>query len=327
MSIPTQTIISAGEPGIVLLEHVNINVPVDSPSLPFYTSEEGLNLPLDTRKSFNIPVFGQKTLWVNAGASQIHLPTGPTGQHFRGRIGLLTDGPITSYLPNAISSTPDPNPSCVLKSPEGQEFHIRPATESKIDLLTYRGTFWSADQNLTPTGTETTPPPLSTTYGKDPPSPSTGSIIGLDYVRSSVPPSTVPSILNFYSHLFGSTVSSPTPGTGIISIGGITPSGSPIQSLIYTEDSSTTPYDGHHLAVYVGGGIPGFREVFKRAKELGVVWVNPRFSDKAMEIEEAMECMQFRFKDIVDVESKEVLFEMEHEVRCSEHKDNRSNLD
>ncbi|GMH56020.1 hypothetical protein TL16_g02041 [Triparma laevis f. inornata] len=274
-------------------------------------------------QSFNIPVFGSKTIWANCGASQIHLPTGPTGQKFRGRIGLLTSGPITPYLPHSISST---DTSCILQSPEGQEFHLRKSPEYKIDLLTYRGTMWSSNQNLTPEDT-TDPVNLSKEYGKYEPESDSGGIIGLDYVQSSVPPSTLPKILKFYENIFGSTTFQTEDNKGIVAIGGVTENGECIQNIVFEENEKVEEYDGHHLAIYVASGVSGFTEVFNRAKDLGVVWVNPRFSDKADTLEKALECMQFRFKDIKDVDTGEVLYELEHEVRCSEHKDNRSDLD
>ena len=43
---------------------------------------------------------------------------------------------------------------------------------------------------------------------------------------------------------------------------------------------------------------------------------NPRFNDMPDSVEEAMELAQFRMKDIIDMETGEVLVELEHEIRC-----------
>ena len=50
-----------------------------------------------------------------------------------------------------------------------------------------------------------------------------------------------------------------------------------------------------------------------------VTWVNPRFSDKATNLQGAKKWKQFRFKDIADMETGEPLFELEHEIRSMEH--------
>jgi hypothetical protein len=51
----------------------------------------------------------------------------------------------------------------------------------------------------------------------------------------------------------------------------------------------------------------------------GVVWVNPRFSDDATTLQKAREWKQFRMKDIVDLNTGNVIMELEHEVRSIEH--------
>ena len=43
---------------------------------------------------------------------------------------------------------------------------------------------------------------------------------------------------------------------------------------------------------------------------------NPRFNDMPETKEEAMDLAQFRMKDIIDMETGEVLVELEHEIRC-----------
>lgn len=53
--------------------------------------------------------------------------------------------------------------------------------------------------------------------------------------------------------------------------------------------------------------------------EAGVVWVNPRFSDKVTNLNTAKKWKQFRFKDILSLEMGRKLFELEHEVRSVEH--------
>ena len=43
---------------------------------------------------------------------------------------------------------------------------------------------------------------------------------------------------------------------------------------------------------------------------------NPRFNDMPNNVEEAMKLAQYRMKDVIDMETGEVLVELEHEIRC-----------
>ena len=43
---------------------------------------------------------------------------------------------------------------------------------------------------------------------------------------------------------------------------------------------------------------------------------NPRFNDMPKDVEEAMKLGQFRMKDVVDIDTGELLIELEHEIRC-----------
>ena len=70
-----------------------------------------------------------------------------------------------------------------------------------------------------------------------------------------------------------------------------------------TESDGEIPdYDGHHIAMYVAG----FSGPFTALSERGL-------------ITEEIRNHQFRFQKIVDPESGEALFEIEHEVRGMRH--------
>jgi len=168
----------------------------------------------------------------------------------------------------------------------------------------------------------------------------------IQYVEFHVPPNTAAQIADFYSGVFGAptdivTVPSPrnddhdpdnNPASSssytsdkndnptniaIIGIGSIDPTtGKTSQSLLFRETSlPIPPYDGHHIALYV----PDFSAAFNSCVDAGVVWVNPRYMDKAMTLNGAKRWKQFRFKDILDLETGRVVFELEHEVRSVEH--------
>ena len=75
------------------------------------------------------------------------------------------------------------------------------------------------------------------------------------------------------------------------------------QELRFCESDGDVPdYDGHHIAIYVAG----FSGPFTALSERGL-------------ITEEIRNHQFRFQKIVDPESGEVLFEIEHEVRGMRH--------
>ena len=57
----------------------------------------------------------------------------------------------------------------------------------------------------------------------------------------------------------------------------------------------------HHIALYVGESVAGFAEAFENCDTAGIVWVNPRFSDKADSLDQALAYQQFRFKNIVNL--------------------------
>lgn len=106
-------------------------------------------------------------------------------------------------------------------------------------------------------------------------------------------------IVNFYDQVFGA------PGTvephngavlGRVGIGRH-------QSLLFRETNEDLPaYDGHHIAVYVAN----FSGPYGLLQQRGL-------------ISEDVRNHQFRFKDIVDLDSGKAVFFLEHEVRSLHH--------
>ena len=88
----------------------------------------------------------------------------------------------------------------------------------------------------------------------------------------------------------------------------------------FTKSPEPTPnYDGHHVAMYVGSSKEDFELAFSNIEQAGVVWINPRFSDKAGNLNGAKRWKQFRFKDIIDLKTGAKIFQLEHEMRSIEH--------
>jgi arginine utilization protein RocB len=77
----------------------------------------------------------------------------------------------------------------------------------------------------------------------------------------------------------------------------------PRQYLDFHEtDAAEAAYDGHHVQIEVAS----FSGPHRRLKELGLV-------------SEESNQHQYRFRDIVDLDTRAVLFTIEHEVRSLQH--------
>ncbi|HEU4340190.1 MAG TPA: hypothetical protein VFU31_01320 [Candidatus Binatia bacterium] len=131
-------------------------------------------------------------------------------------------------------------------------------------------------------------------------SPSFGDMaLGIPYVEFSVPRGRAAGIARFYHQVMGapSVVESEKPGAvGRVQIGRN-------QSLIFREtDGSVAPYDGHHIAIYVAN----FSAPYRFMKDRGL-------------LAEDVRNHQFRFQQLIDPESGERLFLLEHEVRSLRH--------
>jgi len=74
------------------------------------------------------------------------------------------------------------------------------------------------------------------------------------------------------------------------------------QFLVFREGDAQAPYDGHHIAIYVADFAGPHR--FLREHDL---------------VTEESDQHQYRFQDLIDPDSGERLFEIEHEVRSLKH--------
>jgi predicted enzyme related to lactoylglutathione lyase len=120
--------------------------------------------------------------------------------------------------------------------------------------------------------------------------------LGMPYVEFNVPPSTSKRIGRFYEEIMGA------PSTQVecrgmqaakVRIGGNQ------LSFIFRETNDPIPaYDGHHVAIYISD----FGTPYKKLMDRGLI---------SMESHE----YEWRFIKIVDLDTNECLFEIEHEVR------------
>jgi hypothetical protein len=123
--------------------------------------------------------------------------------------------------------------------------------------------------------------------------------LGMPYLEFDVPAGTAKGIARFYAELFGAQTRIDGNGSGKaahVSVGHH-------QELRFRETrKAQKPYDGHHIQVYVRDFSGPYKELVKR--EL---------------LTEESNAYQYRFENIVDLDTNETLFEIEHEIRSMTH--------
>jgi hypothetical protein len=123
--------------------------------------------------------------------------------------------------------------------------------------------------------------------------------LGLSYVEFDVPRGTAAAIARFYREVLdtpGETTEDDDGAAARCSVG-------PHQALLFRETDRPLPeYDGHHLQIYVAD----------------FSGPHSRLAKRELVFEESSK-WQYRFKDIVDVDSGQMLFTIEHEVRSMTH--------
>jgi hypothetical protein len=123
--------------------------------------------------------------------------------------------------------------------------------------------------------------------------------LGIPYVEFTVPEKTAKKIAKFYRKVLGAKVCVEKNGEGRAAHikCGLN------QELIFRETDKKLPeFDGHHLQVYV----EDFGGPHERLKKLNLI------------TEESDRC-QYRFEDIIDLDTGKVLFTIEHEIRSMTH--------
>jgi hypothetical protein len=132
------------------------------------------------------------------------------------------------------------------------------------------------------------------------PDPRFGRIaLGMPYVEFDVPPGAAAGIARFYREILEAPASEGEDGQGRFARCAVGPS----QAFIYRETDKPLPeYDGHHVQIYLAN----FSGPHRKLKERGLVF-------------EESDQWQYRFKDILDLDSGKPLFTVEHEIRSMTH--------
>ena len=123
--------------------------------------------------------------------------------------------------------------------------------------------------------------------------------LGMAYIEFDVPPGTAAGIARFYREIYGapSEMIDGKEGQSAKVLAGER------QHLIFRETSEPQkPYDGNHFQMYIAN----FSGPYKKLQALGL-------------ITQESNQYQYRFKDIVDLDTRKVLYTIDHEVRAMSH--------
>ena len=123
--------------------------------------------------------------------------------------------------------------------------------------------------------------------------------LGMPYVEFDVPQGAAPGIARFYQEIMGAPSRVHTNGGGPVAH---VQSGADQELLFRETDKPIPDYDGHHIQIY----IKDFTGPYKKLGALDLI---------SMENGEH----EYRFTDIIDLDSRKVLFKVEHETRSSRH--------
>jgi hypothetical protein len=208
---------------------------------------------------------GLTNMWVNLGEQQFHLPT-REAQVLRGHIGVVV--PSLDQLEERFKGIKD-------------------------DLKGTKFAWKREDGHVAATC------PWGNSFRVYEPAPEFGNVQqGIPYVAFNAPRNTADGIAAFYNELIGAPAHVEEQGgnkAAIVDIGRY-------QHLIFRETDDATPYDGHHIAVY----ITDFSSVYAKLSEKGLVTEEPANH-------------QLRFVDIIDPRDGKKLYQIEHEVRSMRH--------
>lgn len=268
---------------------------------------------MDPRKEENLKQ-GSKTVWANVGSNQFHLPEGkPDAQVLQGVVTLVYSD-LSALWGRFQNET-------IQKALQGSKFDMKVNDEDEGVLLVIDP--WGTKFRII-SGNKSD----RDTRGRQPGEVSEG--LGMRDITIYTPiDCNLPGIGRFYEHVLNAPILETTSERCVVSVG-------PQQTLTFQihpkrcsdfrhddlrNDNVHPPRDcdktyrsnyGPHLSVYVADLASSYR----RADELGVVYVNPRFKRQAYSIEEAIDDCMFRCLDIVDPKQPEkLILRLEHEVR------------
>lgn len=304
---------------ILILDHLNINHQKTRHDQLKAFYFDFLNCGIDPRKVENMDK-GKKTLWANIGAQQFHLPEGkPDAQVLKGEIRLCYD---KTKFQELIETYHNSNVQNVLKD---SHFDLKEISSDEIKVTDP----WGSKFKIVASDKIKDVRGLQNNVGD-------ASSLGtcMDDLTIHTPSNTnMAGIARFYDQILDAPILDASERHCIVSMG-------PYQTLTFQSKATSTeaaagvnmhvdlrdepensPADqtfypsnyGPHISIY----IRDIRGTYKRAQELGITYVNPRFSRKAYNEEEVVKDCMFRVLDVVDPEDVEAgaILRLEHEVR------------
>mgnify|MGYP006166490593 FL=1 len=189
---------------IVTMEHLNVRVPDQQLGITFYVTALGL-----TRDPYLMT--GTTNMWINAGRSQFHLPTGPA-QVLRGTTGLVIPGreallqrlhAATEALTGSAFSFKERPDHIAVTCPWGSRIRVHEPSDRFGPMR-----------------------------------------LGMPYVEVDTPMGAVDGIMRFYNEIIHTSARAKE-GAAHVSVG----DGQTL--IYKETDAAQPDYDGHHIAVYL----------------------------------------------------------------------------
>jgi len=312
---------------ILILDHLNINHEKGRHDVLNAFYFDFLQCKIDPRKIENY-ISKKKTVWANIGSQQFHLPEGkPDAQVLQGEITLafqsLEGFQERFELLKGLKPNNDKNDSAaVLKD---TLFNLKEKTTETLQVTDPWGTHFNLVLD----------PSLSYKDGRgsqpkskdgDPNHDNDNGIAMIDLTLFAPTDSNFAGIGRFYEQVLGAPILAVSKNECVVKVGPhqtltfkarAQPDGQLIQheALVKSDDENEThPSNyGPHISMY----IQDIRKSYQKAKDLGVLYVNPRFKRRAYTEEEAVDQCMFRCLNIIDPENPEngIILKVEHEVR------------
>ncbi|MEK9659765.1 MAG: hypothetical protein VW450_07475 [Chloroflexota bacterium] len=211
---------------ILSFDHLNITVPDQQVATLFYIV--GLGFTRDPYLTV-----GLENMWVNAGRQQFHLPTRPTAQVVRGRIGVVVPsrpqleerlGRIAPGLEGTAFAFNEHHGHLDVTCPWGNEFVVNQAAPGQFG----------------------------------------GTALGMPWLELDVPAGTAAGIARFYAQVMGAPAHV---GTVRRNPAALVPMGRGQYIAFREAEGELAPYDGHHIAIYLAD----FAGPHARLEEQGLV--------------------------------------------------------
>lgn len=289
-------------PAIVIVDHVNMNHEKGRHDLLKAFYFDLLGFAVDPRKAENLEK-GRKTLWANAGITQLHLPEGaPKAQPLDGRLTL-------AYAD--LDRFDDDRIETAREALEGTKFNFRPSPDG-FDVSCPWGTAMALKVDAAaadPRGVQAGEPsaPLHMT----------------DITLHVNAKADLSGIRRFYTQVMAVPEEDCQLFAGqllCLKIGPrqtltfvAKPFGKAKHAELGEEEEGRPTNGGVHLSMYVDD----LGACYDRADALGLAFVNYRFKRRALTKDEALEQCMFRVLDVVDPLAPDdgPIVQVEHEIR------------